>query len=53
MAEYLNLKVLFISISIEVLNLLNIFYFKNYSIKADGGSISINKVYIIGYRVLF
>ena len=53
MAEYLNLKVLFINISIEVLNLLNILYLKNYSIKADGGSISINKIYIIGYYILF
>ena len=53
MAEYLNLKVLFININIEVLNLLNILYFRNYSIKADSGSIFINKVYIIGYRVLF
>ena len=53
MVEYLNLKVFFISAGIEVLNLLNIFYFRNYSIKANSGSVSINKVYIIGYRVLF
>ena len=53
MAEYLNLKVLFINIGIEVLNLLNILYFRNYNIKADSGSVSINKVYIIGYYILF
>ena len=51
--EYLNLKVFFINISIEVLNLLNIFYLKNYSIKANSGSIFINKVYIIEYYILF
>ena len=53
MAEYLNLKILFINISIEVLNLLNILYLKNYNIKANSGSVFINKVYIIGYHVLF
>ena len=39
--------------SIEVFNLFNILYLKNYNIKADSGFISINKIYIIGYRVLF
>ena len=53
MAEYLNLKVFFINISIKVLNLLNILYLRNCSIKADSGFISINKVYIIGYYILF
>ena len=51
--KYLNLKVLFINIGIEVFNLLNIFYLRNYNIKANNSFIFINKIYIIGYRVLF